>query len=368
MRLRDRPGNSGTAIANVVYMKRIAPIGQLLSRAVYQAARGVAYAGLGSRPALSIARFCGVKKATVFMFHRFSDGGVGTGTDVTMLRQMLATLRRQGIAFMRLRDLMEHVEDKRELSGPTAVFTVDDGYADFEYLAAPIFDGFDAQPSVFLVTDFISARQWCWWDRVTESFAQTKMREIVLSCGLQHFRYTMGHPLERQANARAFIEELKHVPDAQRVHALEMMGEWLDVGLAASPPPAYSALKWDTIRRLEQAGVDFAPHTMTHPMLSRVTDAQVRAEVGGSWDALRRELKDPTPVFSYPNGSPDSFGKREIDIVRATGLAGAVAFRRRYIDPQECRADDRFSLSRFDAPTSVSAASFLASGLAWDQD
>lgn len=346
-------------------MKRIAPMS--ISRAVYRAARGVAYAGLGSRPALSIAKLCGVKKATVFMFHRFSDGGISGGTDVTMLRQMLSTLRRQGIAFMRLRDLLEHVEEQRELPGPTAVFTVDDGYADFEYLAAPIFEGFDSQPTVFLVTDFIAARQWNWWDRVDECFSQTRMKEIVLTCGVQHFRYTMGHPLERRNNARAFIEALKWVPDRERVHTLQMMGGWLDVGLSNAPPPQYAALGWDAARRLERAGVDFAPHTVTHPILSRVSDEQLRTEVVGSWDVLRQELKDPTPIFSYPNGSPESFGPREIEVVRQSGLAGAVAFRREYVDPLACDDVDRFALARFPAPSNVNAASYLASGLAWDQ-
>lgn len=348
-------------------MHRLLPITERISRAAYRAVRGVAYAGLGSRPAVSIARLCGVKKAAIFMFHRFSDGGIGEGTDVTTLRRMLSTLRRQGITFMRLRDLFAHVEERRELPGPTAVFTVDDGYADFEYLAAPIFEGFDSQPTVFLVTEFVAARQWCWWDRVMESFTQTRMREIVLTCGLRHHRYTMGHPLERRANARAFIEALKWVPDSERLHALKMMPEWLDVGLSAAPPPAYSALGWDAARRLERRGVDFAPHTMTHPMLSRVSAEQLRAEVVGSWAAVRHELRDPTPIFSYPNGSPDSFGPREIDVVRTSGLAGAVAFRRRYVNPLDCLAEDRFALARFPAPSTVNDASYLASGLAWDQ-
>lgn len=349
-------------------MLRLGPVTHRFSRAVYHAARGIAYAGIGSRPALSIARLCGVKKAAVFMFHRFSDGGVGNGTDITMLRQMLTTLRKQGLTFMRLRDLLTHVAERRELPGPTAVFTVDDGYADFEYLAAPIFEGFDSQPTVFVVTEFVAARQWNWWDRVYESFAQTRMREIVLTCGSQHHRFDMSQPLERRANARAFIETLKWVPDAERLTALSQMGEWLDVGLASAPPPAYAALGWDAVRRLERNGVDFAPHTMTHPMLSRVSAEQLRQEVDGSWSALKREVRDPTPIFCYPNGSPDSFGQREIDVVRASGLAGAVAFRRRYVSPSSCSGDDRFSISRFPVPSDVSAASYVASGLAWDEE
>jgi peptidoglycan/xylan/chitin deacetylase (PgdA/CDA1 family) len=349
-------------------MTRFSPVTHRFTRAVYRAARGIAYAGIGSRPALSLARLCGVKKAAVFMFHRFADGKAGQGTDITMLRQMLTTLRKQGLTFMRMSDLLAHVAERRELPGPTAVFTVDDGYAEFEYLAAPIFEGFDSQPTVFVVTDFMAGGHWNWWDRITESFVQTRMREIVLTCGGHHYRYDMTDPTARRANARAFTEALKWVPDVERVQALAQMGEWLDVGLADTPPPQYASLGWDAVRRLERSGVDFAPHSMTHPMLSRVSECQLRSEVQGSWSALQREAKNPTPIFCYPNGSPDSFGQREIDVVRESGLSGAVAFRRRYVEPGSCHPDDRYSISRFPVPHDVSAASYLASGLAWDEE
>lgn len=342
-------------------------IGARLARAVYRAARGVAQAGIASRPAVAVARMLGVRKATIFMLHRFTEGGgPELGTDVVMLRRMLALMRRQGVQFMRLRELAEHVESRTELTRPTAVFTVDDGYQDFAQLAAPIFTGFDCQPTVFLVTEFVSGRQWCWWDRITEAFLRSPLAAVSITCDGRGFSYLLGTPEERRQAATRFIEELKWVPDPERMRVVEQVDTLLGVELPARPTDAYAPLSWDDVRSLERQGIDFGPHSLTHPVLSRVTAEKSREEILRSWSDVRREVQDPAPVFCYPNGSLDSFGPREINIVRESGMTGAVAFRRRYVEPTTCSVEDRYCLSRFDAPRDLWYAGYLASGLAFE--
>jgi peptidoglycan/xylan/chitin deacetylase (PgdA/CDA1 family) len=339
-----------------------------IARAAYRAVRGAFHAGIGSRSAMSIAKLCGVRKASVFMFHRFSEDPRIGGTHPDLLRQMLASLRRQGVAFLRLSDLLSYVAERRELPGPTAVITVDDGYADFAHLAAPILEGFDVRPTVFLVSEFVAGRQWCWWDRVGEAFDRTERTEFELPCNGQQLHFRIEGPGDRRPIAQTYIEALKRVSNDDRLTALAMLGSCLEVELPDTPPPQYAALTWDTIRRLERAGVDFAPHTMTHPILSRTTPEQLRMEIAGSWSALRANLADPTPIFCYPNGTADSYGPREIAMLRKYGMLGAVAFRPSYVDPSVCTETDRFSLARFAAPEDVPSASYLASGLAWNGD
>lgn len=335
------------------------------ARAVYRAVRGVALAGIASRPAMRVARLFGVRKATVFMLHRFHEGGDAMpGTDVRMLRQMLSTLRRQGVALLSLRELVAHIESDRELTQPTAVFTVDDGYRDFAELAAPIFAGFDCVPTVFLITEFVSGRQWNWWDRITDGFLHSPRPDLSITCDSRAFRYTLGPNEERRRNAGLFIEELKWVTDAARLHVVESIGSYADVDLAPLPPQEYAPLTWSVVRELERSGVEFGPHSRTHPILSRVDAAKARCEIGGSWTDLQRECRDPIPVFCYPNGTLDSFGPREIRLVRESGLRSAVAFRCRYVNPKSCSADDLFRLSRFPMPADLTTAAYIASGMA----
>lgn len=318
---------------------------------------------------MSMARLCGVRKATVFMLHRFVDGGEASGrTDIGMLRELLGTLRRRGIGFMTLRELAAHVESRTELPGPTVVFTVDDGYADFAQLAAPIFAGFDCPTTTFLVTDFVSKRRWNWWDRITESFQRSPRPSVAVSAAGRdwHFDFTNGTPRRKQASS--IIEALKQVPDWERRRVVDGIDGWMDSALPDTPPPEYAALSWESVRRLERSGMEFAPHSITHPVLSRVEDHDLHTEIVGSWEALQRECRDPAPIFGYPQGTSDSYGPREIAAVRASGMQAAVTFRRRYVDPRLAEADERFTISRFSLPNDLASAVYLASGLAWERD
>lgn len=344
--------------------------GERMARAMYRAARGVAHAGIASRPAMSVARLLGVRNATVFMLHRFHDGGGAAngseGTDVRMLRGALSAFRKQGVAIMSLRDLVARLETRKPLTRPTAVFTVDDGYRDFADLAAPIFAGFDVEPTVFLISEFVSGRQWCWWDRVVEAFVRSPRRDISIACDSRIFHYSLGVPSARRHAAYGFVEDLKWVNDAERRRVVESIGTYADVDLPVLPPPVYQALTWAEVRELERSGVQFGPHSRTHPILSRVDDESARREIGESWADLQREVHDPVPVFCYPNGTFDSFGKREMTLVRESGMRSAVAFRRRYVNPRTCSDEELFALARHPMPADLTDAVYIASGLAWE--
>lgn len=56
-------------------------------------------------------------------------------------------------------------------------------------------------------------------------------------------------------------------------------------------------MTWEQARGCEQMGMTFGPHTVTHPILSRTTDAQANDEITESWKRVREELNSPVSVF-----------------------------------------------------------------------
>jgi peptidoglycan/xylan/chitin deacetylase (PgdA/CDA1 family) len=135
------------------------------------------------------------------------------------------------------------------------------------------------------------------------------------------------------------------------------------VDVPALPPPGYGAMSWDEVRRLESDLVAFGPHTRHHPILSQVGDTAARDEISGSWADLRRECRNPAPVFCYPDGRSDAFGDREMQLITESGLAGALAVYDGYVEPT-LSAPYRFRLPRFPFPDDPTTAAFQASGLA----
>ena len=75
------------------------------------------------------------------------------------------------------------------------------------------------------------------------------------------------------------------------------------------------------IRKLVAAGWELDSHTLTHPDLIALSDADLKREVSGSRRVLHRLFGVPVRFFSYPSGA---FDARVVAAVRAAGYFGAV--------------------------------------------
>ena len=82
-------------------------------------------------------------------------------------------------------------------------------------------------------------------------------------------------------------------------------------------------LSWDDITRLDAQGTfSFEPHTVTHPNLVALGEAQAREEIVESKRILERRLNRETSSFCYPAGL---FGERERSLVEQSGFRSAAS-------------------------------------------
>jgi peptidoglycan/xylan/chitin deacetylase (PgdA/CDA1 family) len=75
------------------------------------------------------------------------------------------------------------------------------------------------------------------------------------------------------------------------------------------------------VREMVAAGWELDAHTITHPDLTQVGDAQLWNEVHGSRAELRREFHVPVDFFCYPSGR---YNLHVEEAVRRAGFLGAT--------------------------------------------
>lgn len=75
------------------------------------------------------------------------------------------------------------------------------------------------------------------------------------------------------------------------------------------------------VRNLIAAGWELDAHTLTHPDLTTVSDAELWRQVHGSRVALRRLFHVPVDFFCYPAGR---YNARVINAVKLAGFLGAT--------------------------------------------
>ena len=264
-------------------------------------------------------------RAAIFMLHRFHDPERGIhGTDPAVLRQGLELLRRRRYELVSLHDLFQRLRGEGPPLKRAVAFTIDDGYVEQALVAGPAFAAYDCPVTTFVATGFLDRQLWFWWDRIAFVFRETSRSALSVELGGQRLDLKWSDAGQRASVQQDFTERCKRVPNDEKLAAIERLASAAGVALPIQPPPDSAPMSWDELRAAERSGMSFGPHTVTHPILSRATDDQARAEIADSWRRLSAMASNPVPVFCYPNGGWDDFGRREIDAIRDAGLLGSV--------------------------------------------
>lgn len=262
--------------------------------------------------------------ASILTLHRFTAYG-RPGHDPQALARNLEWLRRRRYHVVSLMDLITGVRREDRTPQRTVVFTVDDGYADFAEVAAPVFARYDCPVTVFLITGFLDGGLWLWWDRVRYALEHSPRRSLEIAFPNRTMQYSWNDPASRLRTGRDLISQLKSLPNGEREAAHRAMEARLEVELPRCPPAEFGPMTWEQVRALSGNGVRFGPHTVTHPILARTSDEQSRQEIQGSWERLQEQVPDPVPVFCWPNGDPTSFGAREVRYAAQAGMLAGLS-------------------------------------------
>ena len=319
-----------------------------------------------SDPALALLRPFRPRCASLLFLHRFASPDRGVeGHDPDVLRAHLEYLRRHRYQLIALGDLLTRVEKGAPFTENVVIFTVDDGYADFSEVAAPIFAQYDCPVTVFLITDFIAGKLWNWWDRVAWILEHTDRKQLAIEIGGIRTLFDWISADQRAIVTEKIVEALKRVPDSEKEAAIRRIAELLEVSLPDGIPPRDRAMTWEDVRRCGRDGIAFGPHTVSHPILSRVDSERSNREIEESWRAVAAQTEAAVPIFCYPNGTPADFSNREKESVARAGLEGALSTVEASIASPPLRREtfDRFAIPRYAYQETGPAFIQIVSGL-----
>lgn len=307
-----------------------------------------------------------IGRATIFMLHRFNcpDAGV-YGHDPSFVKAALEYLRKNKYELVSLRKLYDGLANGSLPPRRAVAFTIDDGYFDHALVAAPIFADFECPVTTFVATGFLDRQLWFWWDQIEHIFDSTRRSTISVTLGPKNLEFQVNEPSRRSKGKVDFTNFCKTLKTEDRHVAVARLAMAAEIDIPKYPPVRYAPMTWDTLRAAEGKGMEFGPHTVTHPILAQSSDEQAETEVALSWYKLQQEAKNPVPVFCFPNGQFSDFGEREIRIVRCAGMRGAVSGEPGYFDRDQILrdSDERFRVRRFPFPDNLTDLIQCVSGI-----
>lgn len=197
-----------------------------------------------------------------------------------------------------LEDALGIIRDRRRPPDRSVLITFDDAYRDLLDVAWPVLRAAGLPATVFVPTAFPDQRTGFWWDRLWAALlanSELESRSIDTPVG------PLGIGGEPVPAFRAARDLLKAAPHADAVAAVDRVCSEL------GPPDAEpSVLTWSELGSLAASGLTVAAHTRTHPLLTRIPDAELDDELGGSLEDLRARLGAVLPAVAYPSGAHDA--------------------------------------------------------------
>lgn len=239
------------------------------------------------------------------------DGGV-TGTTQDGLDGHARFLSRHADV-VRAEDLPAALRSR----GRHVLITFDDGYLDNYELAFPILRRHGLAAAFFVSTGFIDRPRIPPWEEAAWMVRHSRRRGLPAATAVTAKLRTL-----LPSEADAFLNELGDLTGCER-HPSDVEGLWMS---------------WEMLRTMQAAGMEVGGHTVDHPLRLAALDEdeQVR-QIEGCAGRLREELGRPMRLFSYPVGTPGTYGQIALRAVERTGVEYAFANNGGYQRPRRWR-------------------------------
>jgi peptidoglycan/xylan/chitin deacetylase (PgdA/CDA1 family) len=250
-----------------------------------RAPRAVAYwAGVGQR------RMADEGQDVIFLAHGTPRRMAG------LLERQLRYLRR-AFTIMPLAAFAASIGAPRKPGqGRRAAVIFDDGLRSNVAVAYPMLRALGIPATFFVCPGLIEERCWLWTHEARRrlQFAGRSLRQALAA--------ELGAP----AAVEPFVQWMKEIDFPRRVQ-VETRLRQATAGYAPSESDreAFDLADWGELRALDPAIVTIGSHSMTHPILTTLSTAQIEAELRDSRRMIEAKLGRPADFFSYPNDDVD---------------------------------------------------------------
>ncbi len=207
------------------------------------------------------------------------------------------------------------------------VITIDDGYKDNYIYAYPILKEYGVPATIFLTTSYIDGGQPPWEAKISFAISRTPLKEIYLK-GVGKF--SLEGEKRRYIATKWMIKRLKKFTDKRKNLLVEKLLELCEVKIP-SELGGKLMLSWEEIKEMSEGGIEFGAHTVTHPVLTKMSLEEARWEIESSKEEIEERLGKPVVSFAYPSGI---YSEEIVKLVKKAGFLCAVTTKLEEIKPR----------------------------------
>ena len=218
-------------------------------------------------------------------------------------------------------DLKGAVESAGRLPERPVIITFDDGFDDNYFNAFGILKDHSVPATFFITTGLMDSNELFWFEKIHFILSDPKLERIpCLDGGYETLNSN------RAPHILALTEELKKLPDQQRRQYIQELEASADCSPNNMDSTDSKTMTWDQVIEMSVSGMEIGSHSVTHPILSMLTDSNLAQELQESKTTIEQRIGKEVTVLAYPNGSDASVGKRVEDAAKDAGYSFGVKY------------------------------------------
>ncbi len=237
-------------------------------------------------------------------------------------------------------------------SKPPALITFDDGYRNNATTAAPLLARKRFPALFFINSGYVDSGRVLWPDEVFARTMAWNRPSLTDPRGVS--RAVPNAPSAREALAFAMVEACKNCSDTERREFLAYLAAHTRHFDPMIDRDAQEMLSWDEVRALANAGFDIGSHTVSHPILSRLSPDDLRTELRDSRTVIQERTGSRCTSLAYPGGRLRDVTEAVLEATADAGYAFAFTVSDRWY----ARGGAPLLVDRISTPGHASAGTF----------
>lgn len=290
----------------------------------------------------------------VFVYHRFTEQSTDRAIGIDTFRKQMLLLKER-CDILPLSELLESTSPRG--ARLRAAVTIDDGYADFFELAAPVLMELGIRATIFVTTGFIDGGIWLWPDRMRALLCAAPAGAYTLGGFWKQASVDLSTAEQREATWHQLADQLVFESDKQREQAITDLASSLGMDMDGLDMSPYRPMSWEQLRQLHEWGFEIADHSHSHACLTLMSPDELWQELSRSKSLLESRLGIRIRSFAYPNGTRRDYHPAIAQTLQRLGYDFAVLS-----VPTPTAGDPNFRIGRFPAAGSLEEFRGLVDG------
>jgi len=198
------------------------------------------------------------------------------------------------------------------------VITFDDGYKNNIDFALPILIKYSADATIFVTCDSVESGNFS-WSLLNDAIYKSNKTDLDLSkYGIDSLSIVTD--VDKLYAIRFLHNILKQLPDEKK----KEIQDHIVYHEETCGSHEREMLNWiEIVEMLETGLITIGGHTMSHPILSKVSSQIAFNEIVGCKNIIQSKIGIKVNHFAYPNGRTDDFTDETVRIIKDSGYASA---------------------------------------------